>query len=210
MELAIGISMHTGWAVAVAVGGPVRSPTVVDRRRLVLCDDALPRQVFHAAAELPAVQAERLVHEVERCAGRNADREVTAMADELCGAGHRVVGVAIDAEPRTLPEDVTAIVANHTLIHSAEGELYRDAVEAAAIWRQLDVLHVRAKDVTRRVTDGLGLQAAGQLALFAALGKALGAPWQADHKRATVLGLLALQERSGDQSTNENRNSCVA
>lgn len=198
--------MHTGWAVAVAVGGPARSPNVVERRRLVLCDEALPRQVFHAAAELAPQAVERLVHQVERCAGANADREIIALVDQLASSGHEVVAAAIDTEPRELPEDVGRILANHTLIHSAEGELYRDAVEAAATWRQLDVLQVRAKDITRRVADELGVQATGQLALLAGLGKALGAPWQADHKRATLLGLLALEA----QGAKLNRKSCVA
>ena len=44
--------------------GDARQPVVVDRRRVTLCPEALPRQVYHAAQDLPPAKAALLVREV--------------------------------------------------------------------------------------------------------------------------------------------------
>jgi hypothetical protein len=198
MDCAIGFSLHSGWAVAVAVGGERGRPTVVLRRQVELIESELPRQVFHAAQGLTAREAEQLVRQVERSARECAERATESLAEELAAAGHRAVAVALCSEPRDVPTDVRAIVANHTLIHSAEGELYREAVEAAAAWLGLPVLQVEAKRVPGEVADRLGVGADRQKALLDDLGRALGPPWRADHKQATLLAAVALADlRSG-------------
>ena len=67
-HVTVGIRAHTGWAVAVALAGPVAAPTVVDRRRLDLTDPEVPRQAFHVAAELDPAAAEELVERANRAA----------------------------------------------------------------------------------------------------------------------------------------------
>lgn len=59
MELAWGCKPHSGWAIAVLVGGTAVTPVVLDRRRVQLCPDDLPRQVYHAAEAmgLPVIPA---------------------------------------------------------------------------------------------------------------------------------------------------------
>ena len=39
MELAWGCKPHSGWAIAVLVGGSATEPLVLDRRRVQLCPD---------------------------------------------------------------------------------------------------------------------------------------------------------------------------
>ena len=194
MRSALGLSLHTGWAVAVIVAGAPSAPEVVLRRRVPLVDDSLPRQVYHAAADLPAGDAEELVRKVERSAIEMAAREVAAVRDDAVALGHAPAIVAVCAEPRDVPTDVQRIVANHTLIHSAEGDLYREAVEAATESLGLPLVQVDAKRVPAEVTDRLGLSPDRQRALVATLGRELGPPWQADHKQATLLALVALAE----------------
>ena len=62
VDAAVGFSTHSGWAVAITarvdVEGHLR---VVDRRRVALIDDDLPRQAYHAAAGLPAAEARATV-----------------------------------------------------------------------------------------------------------------------------------------------------
>ncbi len=194
MTCAVGFSLHSGWAIAVALGGTPREPEVLLRRRVELVAGGLPRQVFHAAAELPHAPAEQLVHRVERSAAECAGRELKRLCDDVAALGHTVGPVALCAEPREVPADVAKIIANHTLIHSAEGELYREALEWAADDLGLPVLQVDAKRVAAGVTARLGLAPARQKELLAELGRALGPPWQADHKRATLLAMVALAE----------------
>ncbi len=192
----MGFSLHSGWAVAVAVGGTPRQPAVLLRRRVELVAAELPRQVFHAAAELPGAPAEQLVHRVERSATECAGRELKRLCDDVAALGHTVGPVALCAEPREVPADVAKIVANHTLIHSAEGELYREALEWAADDLGLPLLQVDAKRVPAEAATRLGLTPDRQKAMLADLGRTLGPPWQADHKRATLLALVALAELS--------------
>ena len=101
--------------------------------------------------------------------------------------------VAICAEPHSIPGDLATVLANHTLIHTAEGELYREALEEAAEWLGLPVLQVRAKRVGAAVAEQLGMATDRQQAVLAALGKELGPPWRADHKQATLLAAMALE-----------------
>ena len=196
MRAVLGCSLHTGWAETVAVGGSPADPEVLRRYRITLVDEALPRQVFHAAAGLPAAPADALVRQVERSAREAAERELVAARDALLSEGHQLAGVALCAEPRDVPTDTQRIVANHTLIHSAEGELYREALEAAAEWLALPVLQVGPKRVAGEVTQRLGLSTSRQGLLVADLRRRVGPPWRADHKQATLLALVALAEAS--------------
>jgi hypothetical protein len=194
MDVAVGCSLHTGWGVAVAVAGR-EHPEVVLRSRLELVDPALPAAAYHAAAGEPAATATRLVRTVERSARERSTRAFTDVRDTLAAAGHRVVAVAVTAEPREVPVEVATVVANHALIHAAEGELYRDALEAAVAWLGLPLLQVRSKAVTAEVQRVLGLGEARQRQLAGDLGTGLGPPWRADHKQAALLALVALADR---------------
>jgi hypothetical protein len=193
-DVAVGFALHTGWAVAVAVGGSAAAPEVVARHRVELVDDTLPRQVFHAAADGPVGDAEALVRSVERSARAHADRVLGRLQSDLEASGHRLAAVAMCAEPHDVPTDLARILANHTLIHTAEGELYREAVEQAAEWLGVPVLQVAAKRVGATVAAQLGISTDRQQAVMARLGKELGPPWRADHKQATLLAGLALAE----------------
>jgi hypothetical protein len=197
VDVALGFSLHTGWAVAVAVAGSPTHPEVVVRRQVELVDPALPRQVYHAAAGEPPKARLGLVRSVERSARERSERVVGGLRDELAGDGHRLATVALCAEPHEVPVDVDRIVANHALTHSAEGELYREAVEVAAEWVGVPVLQVGPKRVATEVQQRLGLAEGAQRALVAALGARLGAPWRADHKQACLLALVALAEAGG-------------
>jgi hypothetical protein len=197
VDVALGFSLHTGWAVAVAVAGSPTHPEVVVRRQVELVDPALPRQVYHAAAREPTEAGAALVGSVERSARAHASRAVEHLRDDLVADGHRPIAVALCAEPHEVPADLGRILANHTLIHAAEGELYREAVEAAAEWLGLPVLQVAAKRVPAEVRDRLGLSDDRQRALVQEVGAGLGPPWRADHKQATLLAVVALTDATG-------------
>src|SRR6266508_4900241 len=78
-HVTIGLRAHTGWAVAVALAGPLGAPAVVDRRRLDLTDPEVPRQAFHVAADLDADAAEELVERATRTAETLAERAVRGL-----------------------------------------------------------------------------------------------------------------------------------
>jgi len=51
---ALGVRMHSGWGVLVAVSGDAHSVEVLDRRRIVTTDPSIPgaKQPYHYAAGL--------------------------------------------------------------------------------------------------------------------------------------------------------------
>ena len=190
MDLAWGCKPHTGWAIAVLVGGTAGAPVVLDRRRVQLCPDELPRMAYHAAQELPHERAAELLAEV--------DRAVTLMtadvlADLVVGAAAHgnLVALALVGRPRAVPPLATAL-ANHAMLHSSEGELYRGALDEAARALGLPVHAAPPKRTVEEAAPVLGTTGEVLAARLAALRAHLGSPWQADHKDATAAALMAL------------------
>jgi hypothetical protein len=191
MEAAVGFATHSGWAVAVTAGVDADGHlAVVDRRRVTLIADDLPRMAYHAAAELDPGAAERLVACVDAsivaCA-KAVVRDLVA-AD---GAGS-VTGVAVIGEPRDIP-GVPQVLASHARMHASEGEQYRRGIVEAANDLELPVLRIGADALASRVTDVLGWTTDRTERELAAARAALGPPWQADHKHAALAALVLLR-----------------
>lgn len=154
MRAALGFSIHTGWAAAVAVADPA---AVLDRRRIALADEEHDaRFVYHA---------ERRIRDASRIARQRAE---AALRDIL--AVHQIATAAVPRPKRALPA-LEAILQSHALIHSAEGELYRRAIE----------------DACRAV----GLEVVTPAPEAPAVGKP-GPPWGKDQKDAAALAWGAL------------------
>ncbi|MFL6205414.1 MAG: hypothetical protein ACJ739_08680 [Acidimicrobiales bacterium] len=190
MDIGAGFAIHTGWAAAVLVGGDGHGPVVVDRRRVTLCPDALPRQVYHAAQDLPPAKAALLVREVHDA----VDALTPLVIDELAhvASSHgELVAVGVTGFPRDVPV-LEKVLASHALLHLAEGELYRGAICDAAADRGLTVVPVHPKDGIAEAAHALGVAPDAFAQRLTALRGDLGPPWQADHRVATAAGLAAL------------------
>jgi hypothetical protein len=126
MRTAIGFAIHTGWAAAVVLSD---EPLVVARVRIALAEDDPagemhgPRFVYHLAAEKG--DAEARVRAAERMAQQRGVAALAPLAKQ-----HGIVVAALPAPKRALPP-LAAILQSHALIHAAEGELYRRALEQA-------------------------------------------------------------------------------
>jgi hypothetical protein len=159
VKAGLGFSVHTGWAVAVVC---TRSK-VLARARLTLYDSDY-RFAYHAAVEHPA-EAAKMIAETSRLALRNGAAELRKLLGEL----QPVVGVAA---PKPLPA-LEAILKAHPLLHTAEGELYRRALEGACVVLGLEV---------RQVTPVAKLPDFGEV----------GRPWSKDHRTAAAFAIAAL------------------
>ncbi len=125
---ALGFRAHSGWAAAVAVSGPPSAPEVVHRRRIEIADAEDPdaKQPYHAAEGLDLGDAERLVRRCTQTSRRMARAAVGTLLAELRTAGHGVVGCGLlQGSGRALP-DLAGILASHALIHTAEGQMFRE------------------------------------------------------------------------------------
>jgi hypothetical protein len=190
VDIGAGFAIHTGWAAVVLVGGTAREPIVVDRQRVTLCPDALPRQAYHAAQDLPPAKAALLVREVHEA----VDQLTDLVLDELVGLARptgTIVGVGVTGFPRDVPT-LDKVLASHTLLHLAEGELYRGAICDAADARGMTVVPIHPKHGISETAHALGAAPEPFAKRLTELRAEVGAPWQADHRLATAAGLAAL------------------
>lgn len=192
---ALGFRAHSGWAALIVVTGTPHStavPSVIGRRRIELVASGVPTQPYHAAAELDLKEAEKLVRRCSDQAARLAETALRAVIDDLGGRGHRVAGCGIVlASGRPLPA-LEATLASHALIHTAEGELLRDALARAGEACGLRVTGVRERELYTRGAAELGLPVDHLRRHVADLGRPLGPPWRQDQKEATLVAWLAL------------------
>ena len=182
MKLAVGISVHTGWAVCVVAGGDWRSPRIDAREHLELLGDP-ERFVFHRAAEMPRGEAAKWVARAEKdavaCAGRVLKRLAAQADTDRCAIVAK--GGAL------LPLD--EILASHPRIHTAEGLFYRDALRRAA----------ESNGLTATVISPNKLDPKDPR--LADVGRAVGRPWDRDWKLATLAAwrVMGTPDRSPGQ-----------
>jgi hypothetical protein len=206
VHVTLGFRPHTGWAVAVAVGGDLVSPQVVERRVVALTDEAqVPAQIYHAAVELEPHAAEALVRKAERVVAQVTGREVAGFVAELRSNGYLplAAGVATTAAgPKSgfgRPDsgwhsNVAYVLAAHMRMHAAEGELNGEAIADALDEAGLPVTLVHPRDLAASAADGLGRDAGSLQRMVTAIGASLGPPWRKDEKDATLLAWTALAD----------------
>jgi len=187
MVVALGFSDHSGWAVMAAVrrAGPANFELLF-RRRLETCPPNLPRQVYHAVAEqgLPRATIERVM-----TAASELSRSLIDDAIRDAG-GVSVAAVAMGAS--VIPTDLGRVLASHSLLHAAEGALYRDALCDAAALAGLRVVRFLNKEVRSQAAASLGWTLDALESWLAETGRAAGTPWTKDEKDASVAAMLAL------------------
>jgi hypothetical protein len=193
-RVAFGLRAHSGWAVLVALQGPVSAPVVVDRRRLELCDKSFPRQPYHAAEDLPAAKAEALVGRSLGTAATLARAAVLAAVETRRTRGQDVAGAGLLlSSSRPLPAELARVLASHALIHTAEGEMYRHVLRDGCEKAGVQVAGFRERDLVASAGQRLKLAPEAIQARLAALGKPLGPPWTQDEKLAALAAWLVLR-----------------
>jgi hypothetical protein len=169
---------------------------VLDRRLIETSDSAIhgSRQPFHAAEPLSYEKAEALIRQCRESSAALATRAVLAMVAQLNQNGHTVVGAGIlFASGRALP-DLAAILRSHALIHTAEGEFFREVLVHASEHCSLPVTKVKEREIWERGTTALRRPATDLQQRIDTLGKSLGPPWRQDEKLASMAAWIALAE----------------
>ena len=191
---ALGIRMHSGWGVLVAVSGDANSLELMDRRRIITADPAMARaqQPYHYAASLELPEAEQYL---AACAAASITLASAAVGDlirRLEGRQYRVAGAAILlASGRALPS-LAQILAAHPLIHTAEGEFFRNAVRKACEDFGIPVTAIKEREMDERAGAVFGSAVSGVRHTIATLANTLGPPWTKDHKTAALAAAMVL------------------
>jgi hypothetical protein len=174
----------------VVAAGPPATATVLARQHINLADSGPPHTVqpYHAARGLPLGDAETAI---ARAAARARERASDAIREALAahGGGDRC-GLGLD--PPWGEQQLAALLASHSLVHAAEGRLFRRSIAEAATACGLRVVSAPERELYPRTAAALGTHELSLRRLVVALGESHGAPWREDEKLATVAALLAL------------------
>jgi hypothetical protein len=190
---AFGFRAHSGWAALTVVAASAGTVTVLARRRIELIDRSNPKQPFHAAEGLPLKRAEAIVCRSIECARRLAEVALRTAITDLDTQGYKVIASGLlRSAARPLPA-LEEILESHALIHTAEGELFREALSYASEECGVPVTSVKEREVFGRASTTLGIADADLKRRLGELGKQLGPPWREDQKLATVVAWLALR-----------------
>jgi hypothetical protein len=193
-SVALGFRAHSGWAAAVALGGSPRSPEVIDRRRISLIEPGSPGgvQPYHAARTMDLPKAGEFIAAVIAAIDRSALLAVRAVAEAISSKGRAITccGIVL-ASGRALPS-LEATLRSHAMVHSAEGELYRAAIARAAKNLNLRCVRVPERDLYKLAAKQLRIPVPKLKLRITEMGRAIGSPWSADEKCATLVAWLAL------------------
>jgi hypothetical protein len=195
---ALGFLMHSGWGVLVSVTRDADQEEVIDRRRIAITDPAEPgtNQPYHHAATLEFPDAERHLAKCVAASQRLALAAITQVVQDLESRHYRIARAAVLlASGRPLPS-LAKILASHPLIHTAEGEFFRNCVRNACEQLQIPVEAIRERELEKRVKTAFGNAASRLQQRIATAGHSIGPPWTRDHKAAALAALLVLSPAS--------------
>lgn len=193
-KAAMGMRVHSGWAAMVAVALDGRSPCVLWRARphLVEAFTFEFRQPYHTAEKLPIGQARVVIERARETATRLARLafEESQAAIRRRGFETEFCGMLL-ASAKPLPP-LEKILLSHALIHTADGELFRQALLEAARNLSLEAFTVKEKELIDRAGRELKLNREEIHRHIAEAGQSAGRPWAQDEKLATLVAWTAL------------------
>jgi len=92
------------------------------------------------------------------------------------------------------------ILASHALIHTADGELFRESILYASARCGLRDFRIKERKLLNRAGQVLRVKTGGLMKRVTELGRPFGSPWSQDEKFATLAAWLALEAPSKDTS----------
>jgi len=176
----IGVSDHGGWAVLVTVA---HDGTLLDRRRVELVDEGLPKLPHHHDAQgLPPDEAVALVERVRV----SAERRAVLALDSVMMAVPRILGVALRNCPE-LPPTIAERIKDYRAQNVADWVMYRKALASAAEARGWPVHWYDSRKVFSAASEALSV--VNLDAHFLHIRRAVGPPWNMDHKLAMAAAM---------------------
>jgi hypothetical protein len=169
--------------------------TLLDRRRVELVDEGLPKIPHHSEAQsLPIDEAVELIERVRASAERCAHLVLETVAT---GLPVRILGIALRHCPE-LPPTIAERITNYRAQNVADWVMYRKALAAAAEARGWPVHWYDARQVHDIASKAFGVE--NLEAHFVQLRRSVGPPWGQDHKTAMAAAIASMHAR--DELTN--------
>jgi len=191
---AIGISVHSGWGAVVAIVGKQGMEEVLLRRRVVIIDSKIPgsAQPYHYVEKKEISAAEKHLAQGASVSGDLAFQGLARLSAELkeLDLAPKAAVILLNSA-RPLP-DLHGILASHALIHTAEGEFFRQAFRSAFEKLNIPVTGIRARDLNDCAVRAFGKDAPQVQKRIDGMGRTLGPPWTKDQKTAALAAAIVL------------------
>ena len=195
-QAAVGFRVHSGWSALVTISLENDAPVVLGRERVHLVKTFIYkfRQPYHTAERMPIDKAGAFVAGARSEAKELASRALCSTRAELQKQGYELARCALLlASGRTLP-DLEGILKSHALIHTADGELFREALRCSSADCGLEMACIKERELLERGVKTLRTKREKLLRRMTELGSAVGAPWTQDEKYAALAAWLALAD----------------
>lgn len=195
---AMGIRVHSGWGAAVVVSGREGSERILERRRIELISSTSigAAQPYHFAAKLALEAAAKHIEASAAASARLAHEGLSKMVKALADRGYRLqAAVILLSSGRALPELAKILVA-HPLVHTAEGEFFRQAFRNACQELDIPVTGIRERELEAQSAAAFRRAASQVKQRIDQAGRSLGPPWTTDQKTAALAAAIALAKNS--------------
>jgi len=191
VEVALGFRVKSGRAIAVVLAGPPRSPQVLARREIGLCDPAVPDSIqpYHAALEMKGQEAARTIERLAKLVQKAASASVGELVKEWRGAGHEIRGAALVVGSLI---DPAKIGNDHIRAHALEGQLFRVSVHEALRSNGLSSVAITEREVYSTAAVSLSIPEDELKRAATELGRGVAGPWRAEEKTAAIAAWTAL------------------
>jgi hypothetical protein len=193
-QAALGFRAHSGWTALVALALERGTPIVLARQRphLVETFTYTFRQPYHTAEKMALEEARAFLLRARNEARRLALVAIRAAEAEVKQQGFQTTRCdLLLASGRPLPE-LEKVLASHSLIHAADGELFREALLHAAARCHLKVTGIKERELLARAGQTLRRKPEELLREVTEMGRPLGSPWGQDEKYAALAAWLSL------------------
>jgi hypothetical protein len=191
---ALGFRVHSGWTSLVAVALEKNQPIILLRQRphLVAMFSYAYRQPYHTAEKMTLDEARTFLQQQRVETRKLALQAIRAARSEVAQQGYKLTRAALLlASGRPLPE-LHKILAAHSIIHTADGEFFREALLHACARANLPITKIKDRELLATASAALRRNPAALTRFLNDLGKPLGSPWTQDEKFATLTAWLAL------------------
>jgi len=190
----LGVRMHSGWGVLVAVSGATDAVELQDRRRIDITDPSIPgaKQPYHYAASLGLTESETYLAKCAAASERLALEAVAEVVRELEGRHVGITGSAVLLASGRPLSSLSKTLASHALIHTAEGEFFRNAIREACQRLEIRFTAIRERELEELAKTAFGHAASRVQRRISSLGSSIGPPWTKDHKMAALAAAIIL------------------
>jgi hypothetical protein len=195
-QAAVGFRVHSGWSALVAVSLEKDGPIVLSRERVHLVETFIYkfRQPYHTAERMPPEKARAFVDASLVEAKRLAGSALRSTQKELGNKGYELArGALLLASGKALP-GLESILLSHALIHTADGEHFREALRHAVADCGVEIACIKERELLDRGMKTLRTKRERLLRRLTELGTGFGSPWTQDEKYAALAAWLVLAD----------------